>query len=133
MVSTPIGQPPSSQCPLNEEERLKMHNIPYASAVGNIIYSMVCCRPDIEYGMSIVSKFMANPGKWSLGGSKMDTKVYLKGSTDIGLKFARQGREEEAIIGYVNYEFAGYIDRRKSLTGFVFTMFGTAINWKANF
>ena len=34
--------------------------------------------------------------------------------------------------GYVDVDFAGDIDSRKSTTGFVFTLGGTAISWVSN-
>ena len=40
-----------------------MERIPYASAVGSLMYAMVCTRPDISQAVSVVSRFMANPGK----------------------------------------------------------------------
>lgn len=35
-------------------------------------------------------------------------------------------------MGYLDSYFAGSIDTRKSLTGYIFKMFGTAISWKSN-
>ena len=40
-----------------------MAKIPYANAVGSLMYVIMCTRPDIAYSMSLVSKFMSNPGK----------------------------------------------------------------------
>ena len=34
--------------------------------------------------------------------------------------------------GFVDADYVGNIDTRKSLTGYVFTVFGRAISWKAN-
>ncbi|RVW69880.1 Retrovirus-related Pol polyprotein from transposon TNT 1-94 [Vitis vinifera] len=34
--------------------------------------------------------------------------------------------------GFVDVDYAGNIDTRKSLTGYVFTVFGGAVSWKAN-
>ena len=34
-------------------------------------------------------------------------------------------------MGYVDSDFAANQDSRKSLTGYVFTLFGTAISWKS--
>ena len=36
------------------------------------------------------------------------------------------------MIGYVDSDFAGSIDTRKSLTGYIFTLLGTAIRQKAD-
>ena len=40
-----------------------MSKVPYASAVGCLMYAMVCTRPDLAQGVSVVSKFLANLGK----------------------------------------------------------------------
>ncbi|RVW56871.1 Retrovirus-related Pol polyprotein from transposon TNT 1-94 [Vitis vinifera] len=37
------------QCPKNDLEKKQMDKIPYASAVGSIMYAQVCTRPDIAY------------------------------------------------------------------------------------
>ena len=52
-----------SMCPQSEEDRQEMSNVPYASAVGSLMYAMLCTRPEIAYSMSVVSEFQANPGK----------------------------------------------------------------------
>ncbi|KAG8475483.1 hypothetical protein CXB51_032327 [Gossypium anomalum] len=41
------------------------------------------------------------------------------------------GRTEDGVIGYVIANFARDLDRRRSLTGYVFTIGGCAISWKA--
>ncbi|KAG8474901.1 hypothetical protein CXB51_031552 [Gossypium anomalum] len=41
------------------------------------------------------------------------------------------GITEDGVIGYVDADFAGDLDRRRSLTGYVFTIGGCAISWKA--
>ena len=51
------------QSPKTKEERGHMSKVPYASAIGSLIYAMVCTRPDIAHAMGVVSKFMSRPGK----------------------------------------------------------------------
>lgn len=48
--------------PKTEIEEKKMSEIPYANIVGSIMYVMVCTRPDMAYVLSIVSRYMSNPG-----------------------------------------------------------------------
>ncbi|KAL0404178.1 UNVERIFIED_CONTAM: Secreted RxLR effector protein [Sesamum radiatum] len=38
-----------NQCPRNDLEREQMKDIPYASAIGSVIYAQVCTRPDIAF------------------------------------------------------------------------------------
>ncbi|GJV96651.1 hypothetical protein Tco_1548228 [Tanacetum coccineum] len=37
--------------------------VPYASAVGSLMYAMVCTRPDLAHAVGVVSRFLSNPGK----------------------------------------------------------------------
>ena len=40
-----------------------MSRIPYASAVGSLIYEMVCTRPDIAHAVGFLSRYMSKLGK----------------------------------------------------------------------
>lgn len=40
-----------------------MSIVPYASAMGNIMYTMVCTSPNILQAVRVVSRYMANLGK----------------------------------------------------------------------
>ena len=52
-----------SRCPKNEEEIENLSKVPYASAVGCLMYAIVCTKPDLAHAVSTVSKYMANPGR----------------------------------------------------------------------
>ncbi|KAF3616691.1 Ubiquitin carboxyl-terminal hydrolase 20 [Capsicum annuum] len=41
------------------------------------------------------------------------------------------GRNRDGVIGYIDSGFAGDHDKRRSLTGYIFTIGGCAISWKA--
>nr|GEZ27716.1 hypothetical protein [Tanacetum cinerariifolium] len=51
------------QCPSSVEEKLKIKQVPYASAVGSLIYAMVCTRPDLAHALSVVSTYLSNPSR----------------------------------------------------------------------
>ena len=51
------------QSPKTKAEKSDMMKIPYASAIGSLMYAMVCTRPDIAYAIRVVSWFMSNPGR----------------------------------------------------------------------
>lgn len=68
-VSTPLAahfKISSEFCSKTDEELELMSNIPYSSAVGSLMYVMVCTRPDLTYAVSMVSRYMHNPGKYHL-------------------------------------------------------------------
>ena len=49
------------QCPKTPQEEEDMRRVPYASAVGSLMYAMLCTRPDICYAVGIVSRYQSNP------------------------------------------------------------------------
>ena len=66
--SKPVGTPLAAHfklstelCPSNDKEKEEMSIIPYASAVGSLMYAMVCTQPDIAYSVGVVSRFLTNP------------------------------------------------------------------------
>ncbi|KAG8497424.1 hypothetical protein CXB51_008733 [Gossypium anomalum] len=129
-VSTPLAahfRLSSALSPQSDDEIEYMSHVPYSSAVGSLMYAMVCSRPDLSYAVSAVSRYMANPGKEYWKAVQWILR-YLRGTTDVCLQF---GRTKDGVIGYVDADFAGDLDRRRSLTGYVFTIGGCAISWKA--
>jgi hypothetical protein len=65
-VSTPLAphfKLSLDLCPASDEDIKYMSRVPYSSAVGSLMYAMVCSRPDLAHAMSVVSRYMANPGK----------------------------------------------------------------------
>jgi len=86
-VTTPIPQHyklSSAQSPQSQEEILDMARIPYASAVGSLMFAMICSRPDLAYAISLVSRFMSNPGKEHWNAVKWVLR-YLKGTLKHGV------------------------------------------------
>ncbi|KAM6555743.1 hypothetical protein CsatB_002762 [Cannabis sativa] len=108
-----------------------MDSFPYASGVGSLMYVMVCTRPDIAYAMSIVSRFIADPGEKHWDALKWIMR-YIKGTLDLGLTYSKSYNPEIQVSGYVDSDYAGCIDTRRSITGYVFTMQGGCVSWKAN-
>ena len=39
-----------------------MSMIPYASAIGSIMYAMLCTKPDVSYALSITSRYQSYSG-----------------------------------------------------------------------
>ena len=50
-----------TQCPVTAEDREKMGTVPYASAIGSIMYAMLCTRPDVSLAISMAGRFQSNP------------------------------------------------------------------------
>ncbi|KAH9687838.1 hypothetical protein KPL70_014918 [Citrus sinensis] len=136
--SKPIQTPLSAhfrlscnQCPRTEDEKAEMSTTPYLSAVGCLMYAMVLTRPNISHAVSVVSKYMANPGKEHWRAVKWILR-YLSGTADYGLIYGAKRGTEVDVEGYVDADYAGDLDKRRSLTCYLFTLSGCTINWKAS-
>uniref|UniRef100_A0A803N377 Reverse transcriptase Ty1/copia-type domain-containing protein n=1 Tax=Chenopodium quinoa TaxID=63459 RepID=A0A803N377_CHEQI len=124
-VSTPLGSHfklSKELCPQSKEEEKDMAHIPYTSAVGSVMYSMVCSRPDIAHAVSMVSRYMSRPGKVHWEVVKWLLR-YFKGTSNVCLEF---GRDANGLIGCCDLDYGGGLDDRKSTSGYVFTLGGTA-------
>ncbi|KAL4271204.1 hypothetical protein GQ457_13G028940 [Hibiscus cannabinus] len=127
-ISTPLPinfKLSSSMSPSSEEERMEMSRVPYASAVGSLMFAMICTRPDIAQAVGVVSRYMANPGREHWNAVKRILR-YIKGSLNVALCY---GGSDFLISGYVDSDYAGDLDKSKSTTGYVFTITGGAVSW----
>ena len=114
-------------CPTAREEKENMAKVPYSSVVGNLMYVMVCTRPDIAHTVGVVSRFLENLGKEHWKAVKWILR-YLRGSSDECLCF---GASNPILKGYTDSDMAGDLDNRKSTTGYLFTFSGGAISWQS--
>ena len=123
-VSTPLTphfKLSASMSPCTEEEQKHMAQVPYANAVGALMYVMVCTRPDISHAVSMVSRYMHDPGKGHWQAVKWILR-YLHGTVNMGLKFERDHRLRQNLVGYVDSDYVGDLDKRRSTTGYLFTL-----------
>ncbi|XP_052193821.1 secreted RxLR effector protein 161-like [Diospyros lotus] len=117
----------SRDCPKTEEEKARMSRIPYASAVGSLMYAMLCTWPDICFAVGMISRFQSNPGEAQWQAVKHILK-YLKATKDYMLVY----RADDLVpVGYTDSDFQADKDERKSTNGYVFTLSGGAISWRS--
>ena len=50
-----------NQRPKTFEEENMMRQVPYASAMGSLMYAMLCTRPDNYYSVGMVCRYQLNP------------------------------------------------------------------------
>jgi hypothetical protein len=51
-----------AQCPAMIKDRETMSKVPYALAIGSIIYAMLCTRPDMSNALSLTSRYQSDLG-----------------------------------------------------------------------
>ena len=95
------------QSPKTLEQKERMSRIPFASAVGSLMYAMLCTRPDICYAVGIVSRYQSNLGEEHWIAVKHILK-YLRRTRDYMLVYSSGSL-------YTNSDFQGDIDSRKPL------------------
>ncbi|XP_031256213.1 secreted RxLR effector protein 161-like [Pistacia vera] len=105
-----------------------MKNIPYASAVGSLMYAQVCTRPDIAFVVGMLGRYQSNPDidHWRAAKKVMR---YLQGTKNYMFMYKRTDSLE--VIGYSDSDFAGCVDSRKSTLRYVFIMAGGAVSWRS--
>ncbi|KAK8540338.1 hypothetical protein V6N12_046625 [Hibiscus sabdariffa] len=94
-------------CPSTPQERERMSQIPYTSAIGSIMYAMIC--------------------HWT---AVKNILKYLRRTKDVFLVYG--GEEELRIKGYTDTSFQTDKDDSRSQSGFVFCLNGGAISWKSS-
>ncbi|GKC88031.1 retrovirus-related pol polyprotein from transposon TNT 1-94 [Tanacetum coccineum] len=92
---------------ISEKQRIEMSRVSYASAVGSLMFAVICTRPDIAYAVGVVSRYMAEPGREHWEAVKRILR-YIKGTSDVALCDLYES---------------------KSTTGYVFTLSGGTVSW----
>ena len=87
--------------------------------------AMECTRPDISHAVGVISKYMANPGQEHWNARKWVLR-YLRGTSDYCITF---NSNSDYVCDFVYSDFAGDLDKRRSTSGYVFTLVGGAISW----
>ena len=131
-VNTPIGS--HLKLKAATEEDLKAGDVcdeyvPYCNVVGSLMYGMIGTRPDLAYAVRLVSRFMSNPLKEHWEAVKWILR-YIKGITEVCLKF-KKGSEFK-LYGLCDSDYAGDLDKRRSISSYAFVSSGGAISWKSN-
>lgn len=127
-TTTPMGSHFKLSSVRDIAECVDERKVPYSSAVGSLMYAMVGTRPDIAYAVGLISRFMSKPGvmhweavKWLLR--------YIKGSLDLNLVYTKD--KDFDVQGFCDSDHAADLDRRRSISGYVFTVGGNTVSWRS--
>ena len=108
----------NTQCPTMQDELDHMSKIPYASAIGSIMYAMLCTRPDVSYALSMTRRYQLDPGEshWTV---VKNILKYFRRSKDTFLIYG--GQEDELVVnGYTEASFQSDKDDFRLQSGFLF-------------
>ncbi|XP_048131604.1 secreted RxLR effector protein 161-like [Rhodamnia argentea] len=105
-----------------------MKDIPYASAVGSLMYARVYTQPNIVFAVGMLGRYQSNLGidRWRAAKKVMR---YLQGTKSYMLMYRRIDNIEG--VGYSDSDFTSCIDSRKSTYGYIFMFVGEAVSWRS--
>ena len=107
-----------------------MSQVPYANAIGSLMYAMVCTKPYIAHVVGFLSIYMSKRGKehWTV---VKRVFVYLCGTIDYAICYqGRPGLDRVINVhGFFDADWAGDLDHRRYTSGYVFNLFGGYISW----
>ena len=104
-----------------------MDHVPYSYVIGSLKYDMVCTQLDIAHVVGVLSRNMAEPRKEH---SKTIKRVfkYLRGMIDCAIYY-HGNYEEVRVHGFVDSDWDGDVNGRRSTSAYVFILFGVVVSW----
>lgn len=100
---------------------------PYRELVRALLYLSITTGPDIAHAASLLSQYNESFRKVHWAAAKRVLR-YLKGSAQLGIVFSsRQG----PLTGFVDADWGGSVDDRRSFTGYAFVWNGGIVSWES--
>lgn len=112
---------------LSQNDDSEPSNFPYRQLVGSVMYLAMCTRPDIGYAIGVASRYLEKPSSTHVGAAKRILK-YISGTLNRGILYGHS-MGKISFDGYSDSDYVGDLDTRRSTTGFIFTVNGSAIKW----
>ena len=123
-VTTPLSKNVKLTTP---NEPTKLLNVPYAQAMGSIMYAALGSRPDLAFTIQHLSQFTTNHGTEHWTAVKHALR-YLSGTRDAGVVFRKTDKLELEI--FVDSDFANRQDAL-SIGGYVTMLGGGCVAWSS--
>ena len=101
--------------------------VPYAKAIGSLMYAALSTRPDLAFAIQHLSQFITTYGAEHWTAIKHVLR-YLKGSRDSGITFTRDAGLDLEI--FVDSDYTNTMDAL-SINGYVAILGGGAIAWSS--
>jgi hypothetical protein len=109
-------------------ETVDIEPTPYQGLVGCFQWLATCTRPDISFTASFLARHLTNPTDAHMR-LALRTVSYLKYEQSYALTIG--GGDDLTLRGFVDADWAGCLETRRSTTGFVFVLNGSAVVWSA--
>jgi len=126
-VKTPLDKDIKLSAPDDHTAHPKFRK-EYQSKVGSLNFASNQTRPDIAFATGYVARYASNPNQTHM---KAVDRIfgYLKNDPKKGIVYP--GKHGLQLRGFVDSDFAGCEDSRRSTTGWVFTLAGGPVSWSS--
>jgi hypothetical protein len=123
----PAPTPYDASMILKKNKRIMRDQLRYSPIIGSLIYLASATSPDISFVVSILSRFVSNPGDdhWHALERVMR---YLKGTTNYRIHYFRNPKVLE---GYSDSNWISDANEIKAMSGYAFMLGGGTISWKS--
>jgi hypothetical protein len=130
-----LDSAPGISTPLDAKKTLFMNELEprtdaheYQSMIGSLMYLVMGTRPDLAYAVSKLSQYSINP-RVSHREAAIRTLRYAKSTRNLAMTY--EGYGDLILTGYSDSDYAKCLETRRSMSGYVFTLHGGAVAWKA--
>jgi hypothetical protein len=102
----------------------------YQSVIGSLMYAALATRPDLCQPVGVLAQFVSSPGQEHWAALKQVLR-YVNDTTKHGLLFTKGSKSEIDIEGFVDADWAGNPDNRRSTTGYAFYVCENLVSWRS--
>ena len=118
--------------PLSEEEKLGTEEqTEYRSGVGSLLYLLKHSRPDLSNSVRELSKVMDGANKNHLKMLRRVVKFVIDTQDRKLILQPKPNKVNWEMRGYSDSDFAGDVDGRKSISGYIIYVQGCPISWRS--
>ncbi|KIM61629.1 hypothetical protein SCLCIDRAFT_121591 [Scleroderma citrinum Foug A] len=120
----------SQRYPQNAQEAETMHQTPYLSATGALMYLATTTHPDITYTVGVLARLNSNPG-WTHWLTVKHLLRYIKGTIDYSITYSPDSAQPETFIMFSDADHGGCKDTGHSTGGDVVKMGTGVVSWSS--
>jgi hypothetical protein len=108
-----------------------MRDKPFCSLLGVLIWGACGTQPDISFACGALGRVQNNPTPyhWDL---LIGVCRYIRSTMDYGIRYKLKPKNGSLkMVSYVDSDWAGCIDSRRSTSGYVFFMGNSPVSWSS--
>ena len=108
-----------------DKNEVKVDATFFKQTVGSLMY-LIATRSDLMFVVSLISRYMGQLIELHLQTAKKVLR-YLRGTTNLGIFYKKGGNDK--LVAFIDSDYAGDLEDRKSTSGYVFMLSSGAVSW----